>query len=178
MVFSVSKEIIPVSASCYFSVSRSGEFHQFLIYDYYDPEGYYAKLLSKPRKCRDEIRRLCLNMQSFLDQEEVKVNGVRVYPKVVTAYLSHRGFMDSPYIAWVITFKGKLRRGLNVFENMTEREEAEYDFEIAWQFPKKSRIVKVQISTESQVVGRNTLIVWARRGEIVGGYERIEFTMY
>lgn len=174
----MSKEVIPTSASCYFSVSRNGEFNQFLIYDYYDPRGYYAKLLNKPRRCREELRILCDNMQSFLDQEEVKVNGLRVYPQVVTAYLSHRGFMDSPYITWVITFKGKLKKGLNVFENTTEREVAEYDFEIVWQFPKRSRIVNVKVSTGSQVIGRSTLYVWARRGETVGGYEKIEFTLY
>ncbi|MCX8142305.1 MAG: hypothetical protein N3F04_06060 [Candidatus Nezhaarchaeota archaeon] len=170
--------IIPTSASCYFSVSRDGEFNQFLVYDYYDPAGYYARLLHKPRKCKTEIRTLCLNMQSFLDQEEVKVNGVRVYPKVLTAYIGHRGFMDSPYVAWVIAFKGKLRKGLNVFENTTEQEKAEYDFEIVWQFPVRSSITNVKISTESQVVGKNTLIVWARKGELVGGYERIEFMLY
>lgn len=172
------EEVVPTSASCYFSVSRAGEFHQFLIYDYYDPRGYYAKLLSKPRKCREELRRLCMNMQYFLDQEEVRVNGVRVYPKVVTAYLGHRGFMDSPYVAWIVTFKGKLRRGLNTFENTTEREVAEYDFEIVWQFPVRSRIVKVEISTESQVIAKRTLYVWARKGDVVGGYEKIEFALY
>jgi len=168
----------PASASCFFSVSRSGEFHQFLTYDYYDPGGYYAKLLEKPRKCREELHKLCLNMQSFLDEEEVRVNGVRAYPKVVTAYIGHRGFRDSPYVTWIIKFKGELRRGLNIFENRTEQEVAEYDFEITWQFPERSRITRVEISTESQVVGKNTLIVWARRGEIVGGYEKIEFVLY
>jgi len=174
----LSEDIVPTSASCYFSVSRSGEFHQFLVYDYYDPRGYYAKLLDKPKKCKGELRRLCANMQSFLNQEEVRVNGMRVYPKVVTAYISHRGFMDSPYIAWVITFKGLLKRGLNVFENTSERERAEYDFEIIWQFPRRSKILGFQISTETQVVGRNTLYVTARKGEMVGGYERIEFVLY
>ncbi len=174
----MSEEVVPTSASCFFSVSRSGEFHQFLVYDYYDPRGYYAKLLDKPKKCKGELRRLCANMQSFLDQEEVKVNGLRVYPKVVTAYIGHRGFMDSTYIAWAITFRGPLRRGLNVFENTSERERAEYDFEILWQFPRRSEVVGFQISTEAQVVGRNTLYVTARRGEVVGGYERIEFVLY
>lgn len=171
-------EVIPTSASCYFSVSRTGEFHQFLVYDYYDPKGYYAKLLSRPKKCREELRRLCSSMQYFLDQEEVRVNGARAYPKVVTAYLSHRGFMDSPYVAWIITFKGGLRKGLNVFENTTEREVAEYDFEIIWQFPVRSKIVRADISTESQVIAGRTLYVWARKGEVVGGYERIEFALY
>lgn len=171
-------DVIPTSASCYFSVSRTGEFHQFLVYDYYDPKGCYARLLNKPKKCREELRRLCTNMQYFLDQEEVRVNGVRVYPRVVTAYISHRGFMDTPYIAWIVTFKGKLRKGLNVFENTTEREVAEYDFEIVWQFPRRSRIVMVKISTESQVIAKRTLYVLARKGEVVGGYERIEFTLY
>ncbi len=172
------EDVVPTSASCYFSVSRSGEFHQFLVYDYYDPNGYYAKLLNKPKKCREELRRLCANMQSFLDQEEVRVNGMRVYPKVVTAYISHRGFIDSPYIAWVITFKGSLKRGLNVFENTSEREIAEYDFEILWQFPRRSRIVGFQISTEAQIISGCTLYVIARKGEAVGGYERIEFLVY
>lgn len=171
-------EVVPTSASCYFSVSRTGEFHQFLIYDYYDPKGYYAKLLNKPRRCREELRKLCASMQYFLDQEEVRVNGARVHPKVVTAYLSHRGFIDSPYVAWIVTFKGRLKRGLNVFENTTEREVAEYDFEILWQFPDRSRIVKVEISTESQVIAKRALYVWARRGDVVGGYERIEFVLH
>jgi hypothetical protein len=174
----LSEYVVPTSALCFFSVSRSGEFHQFLVYDYYDPKGFYAKLLDKPKRCREELRRLCANMQGFLDQEEVKVNDLRVYPKVVTAYISHRGFMDSPYVAWVITFRGPLKKGLNVFENTSERERAEYDFEIVWQFPRRSRIVGFQISTEAQVVGRNTLYVTARKGEEVGGYEKIEFVLY
>ncbi|MDI9619526.1 MAG: hypothetical protein QFX33_01690 [Candidatus Nezhaarchaeota archaeon] len=174
----MSGEIIPVSASSFFSVSRKGEFCQYLAYDYYDPEGYYSNLLGKPRKCRAELKKLCVNMQYFLDQEEVKVNKMRVYPRVVTAYLGHRGFMDSPYIAWIIKFNGKFKKGLNLFENISEREKAEYNFEIVWQFPARSKIINAQVSSESQLVGRNVLFVWARRGEVVGGYERIEFMLY
>ncbi len=170
--------IEPVHAQGFFVVTRRGDVHQIVVYDYYDPEGYYAKLIHRPREYEEEMNRLAANMQEFLDSEEVVINGERVYPKVVAVSLEHRGFEDSPYITFIIHFKGRLRRGLNTYENKYEEGVAEYDYEAYWIFPPRTRIVEVDVRSEYEVLGSgNILLLWARRGDKVGGYEKIVFEL-
>ncbi|MDD1778105.1 MAG: hypothetical protein LUQ65_08030, partial [Candidatus Helarchaeota archaeon] len=82
-------QIIPIHAMAFFSVARDGEFHQILQYDYYDPKGYYAKL--GRAEFSEEIRKLWLNMQGYLEEETNKINQKRVYPQVKFCDIQHRG---------------------------------------------------------------------------------------
>lgn len=172
------ERIKPLHAQCFFSVSRRGEFHQFLTYDYMDPDGYYAELVhAAEEQYEEEMSRLIANMQSFLDSEVVKVNGRRVRPRVLSISMEHRGVREVPCITWLIWFKGRAKGGVNVFENFSEQEVAEYDFEVAWLFPWRSKVLEVQVPTDYEVVGGRALFIWARKGDRVGGYEKIVFEL-
>ena len=170
-------EIEPLHAHCFFSVSKKGEFHQYLVYDYYDEEGCYAELLHKPREYRREMAKLAQNMQEELDKEIVKVNGERVYPRVMAIAMEHRGSRQLPYIAWIIKFKGKLKKGINIFENLSEEEIAQYDYEVVWCFPLRTKIINVEVKGECEVLNGPTIMIWARKGMKVGGLERIVFKL-
>ena len=167
----------PLHAQCIFTVSRRGEFHQHLIYDYYDEEGYYARLLHKPRQYKEEMLRLAAAMQEELNQETVRINGVLAYPKVLAVSMEHRGSKQLPYIIWIIKFKGPLKRGVNIFENISEEEIAEYDYEVIWSFPTKTKILDVEVRGEHEILQGPTLMIWARKGTRVGGLERITFKL-
>ena len=97
------RKLKPLHAQCFFSVSRKGEFHQFLIYDYYDPHGYYAKLVyADEKKYLKEMLRLMYGMQKLLDAEIVKINGERVKPRVLSVNMEHRGLREVPYITCLL----------------------------------------------------------------------------
>ena len=166
----------PIHAQGFFSVSPSGFIHQVIVYDYWDPDEYYAKLIHRPAEYEEEMERLRAAMQEALDSEEVVVNGVRVKPEVQAVSLEHRMDPRLPYITFLITFEAPLRRGENVYENRYEEEVVEYDYEVFWLFPPRTRIVEVVTRTEYDVLGDgNILLLWARKGDRSGTYERIVF---
>ena len=145
------ENIVPLHASSFFSVSRNGEFHQLLQYDYADPDRFYS---SMPRTdFLTEIRKLWLNMQGYLEDETNKVNGSMVYPKVEFCDIQFRGKAENPFIVWVITFRGDFNRGLNKYETKTDEEELEYDCYAIWQFPVNSKITKVDTKMFYDIFG-------------------------
>ncbi|MET1102001.1 MAG: hypothetical protein ABWW69_05970 [Pyrodictiaceae archaeon] len=170
--------LTPVSAQGFFSVDRAGLIYQVIVYHYYDPEEYYAGLIHKPLEYEEEMLRLYSVMQELLDSERVVVNNVRVRPEVYSVSLEHRGDPREPYITFIILFKAPLHSGRNVYENWYEDEVAEYDYEVYWVFPPGTRIIEVVTSSEYQLLGDdNILLLWARRGDRTGGYERIVFEL-
>ncbi len=175
----VLREPEPVHAQGFFSVSRRGDVNQVVVYDYYDPDYYYLKLAHRPLDYEREVARLAGNMQYFLDQEEVVVNGVRVRPVVKSVSIDHRGFAEIAYVTFIIYFKARLRKGLNTYENRYEAGVAEYDYEVYWIFPPRTRVVEVDLSADYEVLGDdNILLFWVRRGDRINGYERIVFELY
>ncbi len=172
------REPEPIHAQGFFSVSRRGDINQIIIYDYYDPDYYYLRLAHRPIEYEKEITRLASNMQYFLDQEEIIVNGQRVRPIVKTVSIEHRGVAEIAYITFIVYFKGKFRKGLNTYENKYEAETAEYDYEVYWIFPPRSRIVEVDIAADYEVLGdNNILLFWVRKGDRINGYEKIVFEL-
>jgi len=168
----------PIHAQGFFIVSRRGDINQIVIYDYYDPEHYYLNLLHRPLDYEEEIKKLAANMQYYLNQEKVLINGERVKPIVKTVSIEHRGFAEIAYITFTIYFKGKLHKGLNTYENIYEAEKAEYDYEVYWIFPPRSKVVEVDIAAEYEVLGDgNILLFWVRKGDRIRGYEKIVFSI-
>lgn len=168
------ENVVPIHAHTYFSVSESGEFFQYLIYDYYDPDCYYASLEGDPDEYAREMGRLWDNMQSFLDEERNEVNGEPVHPEVVFIDLGFRGRDELPFITWVITFRGNLVPGINTYTAWSEEEELEYDCEAVWVFPEGTEIIDVRTLMEYEIHA-NILSLWARERDIIGGYEEIVF---
>ena len=168
-----NEKVIPIYASSFFSVSCDGEFHQLLQYDYYDPEGYYSGLEEEEFKFTEEIKKLWVNMQSFLEDETNKINGKMVYPKVKFCDIQHRT-KKNPYIIWVITFKEAFQKGINLYETKTDEEKLEYNCYVIWQFSVETRNLKVDTKLYYDIFG-NRIILWGEKGMMIGGYERIRF---
>jgi len=171
-----TEDIFPVYAQGYFIVCRDGWFQQVIVFDYYDPMHIYSQLSQDEEALRRELDRLSDNMQSYLDEEEIYVNNVRVRPNIKSVDLTFRGTAVRPSIVFTIVFKGHLYRGENVYEDYYEGEVLEYDYEAYWVFPEKTRILEVRVDTEYEVLG-NRVIIWGRKGDKVGGYEMIKFIL-
>jgi len=149
--------VTPLYAHAFFSVSRSGEFHQLLTYDYYDPDEYYLNLEYNPEEYDMEIQKLWLNMQDFLEEEVNLVNGKKVYPKVIYTDIQFRGSETMPFILWIISFKGEFKNAI-------------------WVFPEDCRILSVTTPMDYEIMN-NILLLWARKGDKIGGQEEIRFKL-
>lgn len=170
-------EVLPLYAQTFISCSRSGEFNQILNYMYYDEHEYYASLVHKESEYKREMYTLWNNMQAFLDEEIVKINNNRVFPKVRYISLDFIGSKTLPMITWIISYKGKIDdKQQNVYECWSDEEIAEYDFESRWCFPLNTKIVEVETPLNFDIQ-RNILTAWGRRGDKVGGYEKILFRL-
>ncbi len=167
----------PVHAYSFFSVSMTGEIHEQLIYEYWDHEGYYSRVLSDNELFEQEVTRLWDNMQYFLDQERVEINGERVYSKVSHVEILPKGPTSVVGVVFVIDFRGPFRPGTeNRIETWLEEEDAPYDFEIIWRFPRGTQVMEIDSLLEYEI--RDDIIVlWAEEGQHVGGYERMVFRL-
>ncbi|MCD6357273.1 MAG: hypothetical protein DRJ96_08455 [Thermoprotei archaeon] len=173
----VEKVVEPVHAYGFFSVSRDLEFNQIVVFEYIDVNRYYASLSESVEKLDAELSGLAANMQRFLDQEEVVINGERVRPRVVGVNLGFRGEPEEPYLIFFIYFRGKPRRGINYYENLYEAEISEYPYEVYWVFPPNSRVEEVECSGTSELIGDNIVIIRVKEGERIAGYEKIVFRL-
>lgn len=172
-----NKYVEPLYAQGFFYVSI-GYISYYLVFDYSDPYEYYNTILKNKKLFDEETSRLWANMQSFLDEEQVLVNGVRVYPRVVMIDIGLRGSRKRPTIIFCIRFKAPVKYGVNIYENRYEAEVIEYDYVAYWVFPPSSRILRVDMGQgdeEWDIVSKNILAIYGYRGRKTGGYEYIEF---
>jgi len=68
-------EPFPVFANGFFTVQDNGVFNELIVFEYYDPDGYYASVASDQDRLDEELGTLSRNMQFYLDLEKVLVNG-------------------------------------------------------------------------------------------------------
>ncbi len=173
----MSSNVIPIYAQGIFTVSKSGYINQIIVFDYYDPGGYYRKVVSDGTLYNEEMNKLALNMQSFLNEEEVLVNNVRVRPKVRSVSLGFRGSYRYPYVLFVIGFKIPLRKGENTYVNKYEAEVAEYNYEVLWVFEEGMRVTYVNVGFEYDLMGDRILMFSVSKGMNTPGYEEIRFIL-
>ncbi len=171
------REPKPIYAQGFFHLRRNGLVDQTIIFDYYDPDKYYYKILRHRLKLDHEINLLRKNMQYFLDQERVLINGADASPKVMHVEIGIRGRPDLAYVLFLISFKGELVDGLNTYENIYEEETVDYDYIVYWIFPDNARIVEADLGVPYIVYGNRILYFRVPKGTHVGGYERIVFEM-
>lgn len=171
--------IKPVYAQGTFIVCSNGVITQEVVFDYLDQELYYWNLLSNEEKFNEEVEVLATNMQSFLDKEEVKVNGRRVHPKVIGVDLGFRGFPDRPHITFYISFKGELRKGINYYEDFYEPEVVEYDYSVIWIFTGNLKVLRANVGVNYDILSDGRILMFSvSKGFLTPGYERIEFLNY
>lgn len=168
-----SRMVKPIYASAIFNVSREGITYT-LFFDYIDPAKYYDKILSEDRLKRIEIERLASNMQSFLDEEDTKINNTPARAEVVSVDIGFRGDRSRPFVTFIIFIDSEIRRGVNIYENRYEPDVFEYDYTAYWIFPRSSKIIEVVMGGEISIMG-NVIVIRGSRGDAAPGYERIKF---
>jgi len=169
-------EPFPVFANGFFTVQDNGVFNELIVFEYYDPDGYYASVASDQDRLDEELGTLSRNMQFYLDLEKVLVNGSESPPTVLNVSIGFRGDTRRPYILFIVTFKGNLVKGLNTYENYYEEEVAEYDYEVVWVFPAKARVVEADLGVPYKVeAGGRVLRFNVRKGTRIRGFEKILF---
>ena len=150
-----------------------------LVFEYYDPMGYYDAVMRDKGLLERETAILAQNMQEFLNQEEVIVNGEKCHPKVVMVDIGFAGSRKRPIVVFAVRFPAPITPGRNTYENRYEPERIEYDYEAYWIFPPGSRILEVDMGEgrgeEWSVVSRNVLAIYGRKGGVTSGYEKIVF---
>lgn len=165
----MSEEVRPIFARAFFHMDPAGRVSQYMVFYYDDPRGYYAGLSEE--ELERERETVWSNMQSFLDEEEIRINGRRAEARVLYVDIGLMS-LTRPYIVFLIEFGGELKRGLNVYEDIYEEETAEYPYEFLWQLP--GRVVRASMAGEVKISG-NLLSVKVPAGAKVGGREVIEF---
>ena len=172
----LSELVEPVHADSFFSVSRTGEIHERLSYEYLDPDGYYRRVIRDESLLKKEDEKLAGNMQYFLDQERVEINSERVRSRVDYCDIFLKGATEVVSVIYLIDFAGRFQEGTNKIETWLEEEEAPYDFEILWRFPVGTNIKVIETTLDFEIYG-DLVTLWAHEGDEVGGYERMEFDL-
>ncbi|TFG11963.1 hypothetical protein EU537_10830 [Candidatus Thorarchaeota archaeon] len=170
----LSDLVEPIHANSFFSVSKTGEIHERLEYEYADPEGYYRRVIKDDDLLTTEVTNLATNMQFFLDEERVEINGERVKSEVVYTDILLKGISEVVSVVYLIDFAGRFQQGPNSIQTWLEEEEAPYDFEIMWRFPAGTKILLVDTLLDYEIYS-DIIMLWAMEGEHVGGYERMDF---
>ncbi|MEZ0248127.1 MAG: hypothetical protein ABWJ97_02535 [Thermoproteus sp.] len=165
----MSEDVRAVFARAFFNMDPLGSVSQYMVFYYHDPKAYYAGLSKSA--LRRELEAVRSNMQKFLDEEAISINGRRVEAKVVHIDIGLIT-INYVYITFLIRFKGELHEGLNVYEDVYEEEVAEYPYEFLWWLP--GRVVRAHIAGDVHIEG-NILSVKVPAGLKVGGREVIEF---
>ncbi len=174
-----SKSVKPIYAQGFFFVSYN-YIAYYIVYDYDDPLNYYYTVLQNEKLFNEEISKIWANMQSFLDLEVVKINNVRVNPRVVMIDIGFRDSKRRPFIVFAIRFNAPLKKGRNIYENHYEPEIVEYDYVAYWIFPPGSKIIKVDMGKGEElwdIISKNILAIYGFKGKKSGGYEYIEFDL-
>jgi hypothetical protein len=173
----LSEFVDPVHADSFFSVSKTGEIHERLNYEYSDPDGYYRRVVNNDDLLREEIEKLASNMQYYLDRERVEINNQRVKSHVEYVDIFLKGRSEVVSILFLIDFSGIFYHDeVNKIETWLEEEEAPYDFEIIWRFPIGTKIVEIDTLLDYEIYD-DIVTLWAFSGQDVGGYERMEFKL-
>lgn len=174
-MMSAEAEITPVYAQGFYIVTQ-GAVQMVIVFDYVDKGQYYQRLLRKGgEELAKEVDTVWQNMQSFMDDEIVRVNGQRVRPLIHDVYIGLRGSPARPYITFIGSFPAPLKPGENIYENYYEKEVAEYDYEAVWIFPQNAEVVEWYFHGEVETPEPNILRVSVSKGTEVGGREYIKF---
>ncbi len=167
---------MPTYAYGIFNVCRN-EVVQHIIFEYVDPAKEYADIVRNPSRLNKELEILRRNMQSFLDEEDVRINDIRVYPKVVDVEIGFSGSYERPYIKYLIVFDAPLKSGVNKYEDTYEPDIVEYDYIVTWVFPKGSKVLEVNVGFNYKVINDRIITFYVPEGSETPGYEMISFLL-
>lgn len=171
----MGEEVVPVYAQGFYVVNP-GVVNMVIIFDYMDRGQHYAKLLRRGgEELEREVSTMWENMQRFMDEEIVRINGQRVRPLIHDVYIALRGSPTRPYITFIGSFPAPLREGDNLYENYYEEEVAGYNYEAVWVLPDGAEVFEWLFGGEVETPEPNILRVVVAKGTRVGGREHIRF---
>ena len=166
----------PIHANGIYHITSFGAIWQSLFYDYQDPDGYYYALTHNQNQHQKEITRLWSNMQFLLDHEKFLINNHRCKQQVTYVNYDHHGVQEFPYVYFLIYIQGPLVTGKNSIVSHVVQEIAQYDFELIWCLPPKTLVTDIDTTLEFEQIG-TVVNLWGRKGDLVGGMERIDFEL-
>ena len=164
---------IPLNADADFYIGKNG-ITELLVYNYLDGEYVYKKLCAS-QNYEAEMNRIKDNMQFYLDQDTVMINYKEKRMKLSEVELKFKdGLPEYPQLNFMIIIRCKLHNGKNVIEFYMEDEIAPYDFQITYHFPHGSEIIEVESLLSFKIIDKKIIMI-AKKGDRVGGYEKIVF---
>jgi hypothetical protein len=157
-------------------VCLEGRIWYTIIFDYEDPEKeYYELLLRGGEDLRRELKVLKENMQKFLNEEKMLINGEEVKATVRDVWIEVRGDPQRPSLVFLITIPFRLPgNGRMLYEDYYEEERAEYDYVVHWIFPSCIRILDYSMPGKIKI-SPGRLDVFVKKGTKIPGYESILF---
>lgn len=159
----------------FFSVDPTGEFRQKILFFYWDPDRELYRSISTPSRKELEIDAMRKNMQAFLDDEKILVNGREVKAGVVHVGIGFAASTKRPYVEFFIVFRGNIVKGVNVYENYYKREKVDYSYRVMWVFPENSKVSRANLGFPYELVHDRIIVFDVDKGAEVPGYELIEF---
>ncbi len=167
----------PVNGYGFFIVSKSGVFTHVIIFEYLDKELEYFTLIKDEDRKTEEIKTLRENMQEFLNEEDVRINDRESHMRVEDVEIGFAGSRHLPYIQYIVRFFGRLKKGVNAYEDSYIPERTTYKYSVAWLFPPSSEILEVDLGVPSVTEKGNFLYVEVPKGTFLKGYEKIVFRL-
>ena len=167
----------PVYGQGFFHLDASRGLYYTIIFDYYDPKMEYYRLLKAGQdSLRAEEENLKRNMQSFMDEERIVINGEDVKATVTRAFIEVRGDRRRPTIVFHVVIPFKPRAGVNVYENFYEPTVAEYDYRVYWILPPGSGFREI-VSPGRVTIEGNIAVIHVSKGTKIDGYESVVFEL-
>jgi len=168
--------LIPIYAAGYFRVDLLDGITSVVEYVYHDAQCYYYGLTSDPLSYAREASMLRDNFQRFLDEEEVYVNGKPARGKCIHVHIAAPSC--TPVIVYFYSkVGGRLKRGLNVYENFYPAEEASYPYHFVWWLPESAVVKRTEFCATKTAIFKNLIVGSVSAGEKPCGHEAIEFTL-
>lgn len=166
--------LIPIYASGYFRVDYIDGLTSVIEYVYHDVDCYYYGIISNPEAMEREREILVGNFQTFLDEEDVYVNGHKVRGKCVHVEVTAPSCSPA-FVYFYNRIGGKIKKGLNVYKNYYRGEESSYPYHFLWWFPEGTVIKRADFCGSNVAVENNLIIGRVKPGERLCGKEVIEF---
>ncbi|MBD3350274.1 MAG: hypothetical protein GF364_02195 [Candidatus Lokiarchaeota archaeon] len=171
-------QLSPIFANSVITITKSGAFHQVLTYDYSEPTGQYFKLVQLDDEFYEkEIENLSINMQNYMDSCVNKINDAYVKPEVIETEIDFKEEVF-PFYYWVITFKGELKEGINVYESTIEKDTLEYNISSIYILEKPLIPISVESTLNYDILKEQRIVkYWAETNDSVGPTEILRFKL-
>jgi hypothetical protein len=160
----------------FFHLCLKGVIWYTIVFDYEDPDLEYYELLRRGgRELKEELEAVKDNMQKFLDEERMFINGKRVRAIVRDVWIEVRGIPQRPSLVFsvVIPYTPSSRERL-LYEDYYEEEVADYDYTVHWIYPECVKVVDYTMSGKVNL-SPGHLRVSVRKGTRISDYESILF---